>query len=404
MDELHNPFAPGAGSAPPELVGREQVLQQARLILGRIKAGRHARSALLVGLRGVGKTVLLNRIQQLAEELGYKALLIEAPENKRLPALLVPKLRHLLLSLDRMKGAGAQVKKAIGVLKSFAGACKVKYGEIEFGLDIKPEVGSADSGDLENDLPELLVAIAEAAKARTIPVAIIIDEMQYLTEAELSALIMGIHKLSQKRLPLLLIGAGLPQLVGLTGKSKSYAERLFEFPEIGALNERDAKNALIIPVRKEGVSFEAAALNEIYRDTKGYPYFLQEWGYFTWNLATRSPITLGIVRKAHDAVIARLDKNFFRVRFDRLTPREKVYLRAMAELGPGSHRSGEVAKILEVEVNSVAPLRGGLIKKGMIYSPAHGDTAFTVPLFDEFMKRIIPDLKRSKSKRHVAPE
>jgi len=404
MDKFTNPFAPGAGSAPPELVGREQVLEDAKVTLARIHARRHARSALLVGLRGVGKTVLLNRLQEIAEEDGYRALFIEAPENKRLPALLIPKLRQLLLSLDRMKGAGEQVKKALRALISFASAFKVKIGEIEVGLDAKPEAGVADSGDLEVDLPELLLAVAEAAGARDIPVAIIIDEMQYLTEGELSALIMAVHKLSQKRLPLLLIGAGLPQLVGLTGKSKSYAERLFEFPEIGALNEHDAKNALLLPVRKEGVSFEPTALDEIYRVTKGYPYFLQEWGYYTWNLATRSPITLGIVKKAHDAVIARLDKNFFRVRFDRLTPREKVYLRAMAELGPGSHRSGEVADILEVEVNSVAPLRGGLIKKGMVYSPAHGDTAFTVPLFDEFMKRIMPELKRSRPKRHVTPE
>ncbi len=404
MDRFKNPFAPGAGSAPPELVGREQVLEDVQFTLARVKDGRHARSALLVGLRGVGKTVLLNRLQELAESQGYKALSIEAPENKRLPALLIPKLRQLLLSLDRIKGARDKITKGFAVLKSFASAFRVKIGEVEVGLDVEPEVGSADSGDLETDLPELFLVIGEAAKARNIPVAIIIDEMQYLTEDELSALIMAVHKLSQKRLPLLLIGAGLPQLVGLTGKSKSYAERLFEFPEIGPLNKRDAENALVLPVRKEGVTFDPAALDEIYRVTKGYPYFLQEWGYYTWNLATRSPITLGIVKKAHDAVIARLDKNFFRVRFDRLTPREKVYLRAMAELGPGSHRSGEVADILEVEVNSVAPLRGGLIKKGMVYSPAHGDTAFTVPLFDEFMKRIIPELKRSRPKRHVTPE
>ena len=404
MDRFKNPFAPGAGSAPPELVGREQVLEDVQFTFARVKDGRHARSALLVGLRGVGKTVLLNRLEELAESQGYKALSIEAPENKRLPALLIPKLRQLLLSLDRIKGARDKITKGFAVLKSFASAFKVKIGEVEVGLDVEPEVGSADSGDLEADLPELFLVIGEAAKARNIPVAIIIDEMQYLTEDELSALIMAVHKLSQKRLPLLLIGAGLPQLVGLTGKSKSYAERLFEFPEIGPLNKRDAENALVLPVRKEGVTFDPAALNEIYRVTKGYPYFLQEWGYYTWNLATRSPITLGIVKKAHDAVIARLDKNFFRVRFDRLTPREKAYLRAMAELGPGSHRSGEVADILEVEVNSVAPLRGGLIKKGMVYSPAHGDTAFTVPLFDEFMKRIIPELKRSRPKRHVTPE
>jgi hypothetical protein len=217
------------------------------------------------------------------------------------------------------------------------------------------------------------MAVAEAGQSRGIPVDIAIDEMQYLTEKELSALIMSVHKVGQKKLPLLLMGAGLPQLVGLTGKSKSYAERLFDFPAVGALKPFDARNALSIPVRKEGVFFEAAALDEILRVTQSYPYFLQEWGHHCWSIATRSPITLGVVKSAHDAVLARLDQNFFRVRFDRLTPREKDYLRAMAELGPNAHRSGEVADLMGVEVRSVAPLRSGLIKKGMIYSPAHGD-------------------------------
>jgi hypothetical protein len=233
----------------------------------------------------------------------------------------MPKLRQLLLSLDRMQGVNEKVKKALGVLRSFASVFHVKYGEFEFGVD--PEIGLGDSGDLEADLPELLLAVAEAGKARGIPVAILVDEMQYLTEQELSALILSIHQVSQRGLPLVLVGAGLPQLVGLAGKSKSYAERLFEFPKIGPLKPFDAKNALSIPVQKEGVRFEAAALDEINRITQGYPYFLQEWGYYSWNTATRSPITLGVVKSAHEAVTQRLDENFFRVRFDRLTPREK---------------------------------------------------------------------------------
>lgn len=405
MDKLRNPFAPGAGTAPPELVGREKVFEDARITFARVKGGHPAKSFLLVGLRGVGKTVLLNRLQEMAEAQGYYAQFIEAPENKRLPALLIPQLRKTLLRLDRGEQVNRVVKKALGTLKSFANAFKVSYGEIEFGLSIDPEVGSADSGDLEADLPELLLAVAGAAESRGIPVALFVDEMQYLTEGELSALIMAIHKIAQKRLPLLLVGAGLPQLVGLTGKSKSYAERLFDFPEIGPLSPFDAKNALLIPVRKEGVLFESTALDEIIRVTKGYPYFLQEWGYHTWNMATRSPITLGIVRSGQSAITQRLDANFFRVRFDRLTPREKDYLRAMAELGAGPHRSGDVAELLQVEVRSIAPVRGGLIKKGMIYSPAHGDTAFTVPLFDEFMKRIIPAMSsRRRPQRHVPPD
>lgn len=399
MDRVKNPFAPGAGTSPPALVGREEILENARVTIARIKEGRPAKSFLLVGLRGVGKTVLLNRIQEIAEASGYKAIFIEAPENKRLPALLIPPLRQILLALDRLERVNQYVKRGLRILKSFTVKFRSEMGDFNLGLDIDPEVGVADSGDLEVDLSELLVAVAEAAKARNIPISIFIDEMQYLNEGELSALIMAIHKVAQKGLPLLLVGAGLPQLVGLTGKSKSYAERLFDFPRIGALNSTDAKNALRKPVEKEDAEIEETALSEIYGMTQGYPYFLQEWGYHTWNIASTSPISLEDVKAAHTAVIQRLDESFFRVRLDRLTPREKDYLRAMAELGSGPHRSGDIADVLGVDVHSVAPLRSGLIKKGMIFSPAHGDTAFTVPLFDEFMKRILPEAPKAKRKK-----
>jgi hypothetical protein len=390
MDPIRNPFVPGAGTPPPELAGRRDILEQARVTLARLAAGRTAKSFLLIGLRGVGKTVLLSRIEELAEKQFYKAVFVEAHENKPLPALLYPHLRQVLLSLDRLEAMSEQVKRGLRVLRSFANAVKLKYGEVEVGLDIDPEAGAADSGDLEADLPELLVAVAQAAAARQVAIALIVDEMQYLSEAELSALIMGVHRVSQKRLPLVIVGAGLPQLVGLTGKSKSYAERLFDFPVIGPLSAADAKNALSEPAQREGVSFDEQALDEIIRVTQGYPYFLQEWGFQAWKLAGRSPISIDVAKQAHVAAVSNLDRSFFRVRFDRLTPREKEYLRAMAELGPGSHRSGDIAEQLDVNVRSAAPLRNGLIKKGMIYSPAHGDTAFTVPLFDEFMKRIMP--------------
>jgi hypothetical protein len=390
MDRVRNPFAPGAGTPPPELVGREEILENARVTLARIREHRPAKSFLLVGLRGVGKTVLLNRIHDIAEQLGYRAISIEAPENKRLPALLMPPLRQLLLALDRIQSVNEKVKRALGVLKSFAGAVKITVGEFDVGLDIDPETGSADSGDLELDLPVLLVAVAQAAAARNTPVVLFIDEIQYLTDRELSALIMGIHKVVQANLPFVLIGAGLPQLVGLAGKSKSYAERLFDFPVVGALKEHDARDALHKPVEREGAALESDALDEIVRVTHRYPYFLQEWGYHVWNIAQSSPITRADVVAAHPTVIQRLDEGFFRVRFDRLTPRERDYLRAMADLGPGPHRSGDIADALRIGVWSAAPLRNGLIKKGMIFSPAHGDTAFTVPLFDEFMKRIMP--------------
>jgi hypothetical protein len=392
MDAIKNPFSPGAGSPPPELVGREGILEQARILLGRIKEKRSEKSILLTGLRGVGKTVLLNEIERLAVKSGYRAISLEAHEDKSLAALLVPPLRKLLFELDRVAGAGDKAKRGLAVLKGFMDGVKVTLGDLEVGLDIDPEKGTADSGDLESDLPNLFVAVAEAAEQRHIPVALLIDELQYFSPKELSALIMAMHKMQQRQLPMVLLGAGLPILPGLAGESKSYAERLFSFPDIGALSEPDAIKALQDPTKAVGVQFDKAALKEIVRLTQGYPYFLQEWGYQAWNRAMTSPITLKVVQEATATVIQRLDQNFFRVRFDRLTPSEKRFLRAMAGLGPGAHRSGDIADALGVSVNSLGPVRAKLLQKGMIYSPAHGDMAFTVPLFDQFMLRAIPRL------------
>ena len=390
MDPIKNPFSPGAGSPPPELVGRDPILEQARILLGRIKAGRPEKSMLLTGLRGVGKTVLLNEIERLAKAGGYRTLAIEAHEDKQLGPLIAPHLRTLLYDLDRIAGAGHKVKRALAVLRGFAGALKLTVGEVSIGLDIEPEKGAADSGDLEIDLPNLLVAVAEAAEERKIAVAVLIDEVQYFSQKELGALIMAMHKVQQRQLPLVLLGAGLPILPGLAGESKSYAERLFSFPDIGALSAGDTAKALREPALASGVGFDANALKEVFRLTKGYPYFLQEWGYQAWNLAAASPITLRVVKSATATVIPRLDRNFFRVRFDRLTPGEKNFLRAMATLGPGAQRTGDIADTLGVKVTSLGPVRAKLIKKGMIYSPAHGDMAFTVPLFDAFMIRAMP--------------
>jgi hypothetical protein len=390
MDAMLNPFSPGAGSPPPELAGRGPILEQSRLTLGRVKAGRPERSFLLVGLRGVGKTVLLNEVRSLAVNMGYEAMLVEAHEGKPLAALLLPSLRQLLVSLDRMAQISQKVKRGLRVLKSFFVGLKVKYHDVEVGIDVDPEIGVADSGDLQADLVELFVAVGEAAADRKSAVALIIDEMQYLNEEELSALIMAMHQIAQRQLPVVLVGAGLPQLVALAGRSKSYAERLFQFPEVGALQPVDAAEAVQDPVQEQGVYFTEEAIAEIYRQTKGYPYFLQEWGYQAWNLASGSPIDIDVVRDATRESIRRLDANFFRVRFDRLTPRQKDYLRALAEMGDTTQRSGDIAERLQVKVQSIAPVRNGLIKKGMIYSQAHGETAFTVPLFSEFMKRIMP--------------
>lgn len=395
MEKGKNPFSPGAGTPPPELAGRQEILDQAMLALDRIKNGRSEKSLLMVGLRGAGKTVLLNEILKLAQERGYKAALIEATENRQkkpLPELLLPHLRRVLFELDRGEQISERARRALRVFKSFIGGLKLsaKMQDLELYLNLDAEQGTADSGDLETDLSELFSALGEAAQDRKTAIAIIIDELQYVEETELSALIMAVHRVAQKSLPLIVIGAGLPQLVGKAGNSKSYAERLFSYPEVGALKKQDAYTALQQPVKDLGVMFADEALNEIIKVTRGYPYFLQEWGYQAWNVAQTSPITLADVQEATRQSIARLDADFFRVRFDRLTPAEKKYVRALAELGSDPQRSGDIAEKLGVPVNRVAPLRSQLIKKGMIYSPAHGDTAFTVPLFEDFLKRAIP--------------
>ncbi|MBS0630142.1 MAG: ATP-binding protein [Verrucomicrobia bacterium] len=393
MYPYRNPFSPGAGAPPPELVGRDPIVEEALLLLGRIKRKRHEKSMLLTGLRGVGKTVLLNVIEQKAREEGYRTIFIEAHEGKSLGALIVPHLWKLLFEMDRMASITNKIRRCFSILRGFVSGLKVTVNDVTIGLDIEPERGTADSGDLEIDLPNLFVALGEAAEESNSAIAIFIDEIQYLSLIELGALIMAMHKIQQRCLPLVILGAGLPILPGLAGQSKSYAERLLNFPDIGALSESETSKALNDPAREEGAEFEPSALAEIYRMTKGYPYFLQEWGYQSWFHAKESPITLEDVRFATKSVIGRLDKNFFRVRFDRLIPSEKSFLRAMAELGPGLHRTGDIAEVLHQKITSLAPVRSKLIKKGMIYSPAHGEIAFTVPLFDEFMIRAIPKIK-----------
>lgn len=391
MDPVKNPFAPGAGSPPPELAGRAEILERARIAIARMREGRPAKSLILVGLRGVGKTVLLVRVKEIAEQLGYKAFTIEAHEGKSLAGLLVPPLRQVLFSLDAMSGIKDKSKRALRVLRSFMNGVRIQIGEYDIGLSIDPERGTADSGDLEADLGALLVAIGEAAKSANTAVGICIDELQYLSEREFSALIMAIHKTNQEQLPIAIIGAGLPQIRALAGKSKSYSERLFDYPQVGALTDNDAREAIEVPARNMNVRFTDDALTEILQRTERYPYFLQQWAHEAWNIADASPIDLSTIYKATAAAIESLDQGFFRVRFDRCTPSERRYLRALAELGPGSQRSGEIAEKLNVKSTSLGPTRSKLIAKGMIYSPQHAETAFTVPMFDEYMRRVMPD-------------
>jgi predicted transcriptional regulator len=390
MDPVRNPFAPGAGTPPPELAGRDELLEKVRVAIERVRRGLPTKSILMVGLRGVGKTVLLDRMRDAAEAAGIHTVRIEAPEGRSLPAMLAPQVRQALLRLSRNEKAKDLAQRALRGLAGFARALKIKYQDIEIGLDFEPEPGLADNGDLEHDLQALLEVVGAAAQTAATALAIFIDELQYVPEPELAALITALHRTAQRRLPVVMVGAGLPQLRGQMGRAKSYAERLFDFPEIGALPEPAARVAIVKPACEQGVDVLEDALTRIVQETRGYPYFLQEWGKHAWQTAASSPIGLADVEAASKSAVAALDESFFRVRFDRLTPLEKKYLRAMAELGPGPHRSGDIAEQLERKVTSLGPTRNQLIAKGMIWSPHHGDTAFTVPLFDEFMRRIMP--------------
>jgi GTPase SAR1 family protein len=390
MDPIRNPYAPGAGTPPPELAGRDELRETVRIALERVRAGRPAKSILMVGLRGVGKTVLLDRLRDDAEAVGIQTLRVEAPESRSLPAILAPQLRQALLRLSRNEQAREFAQRALRGLAGFAKALKVKYQDIEVGLDFDAEPGLADNGDLEHDLQALLEVAGDAAKKAGTALVMFVDELQYVAEEELAAMITALHRTAQRSLPVVLVGAGLPQLPGKMGRAKSYAERLFDFPQIGPLSRDAARLAITKPALDQGVAVEEDALDRIIQETRGYPYFLQEWGKHAWDTAEASPISLQDVERATASAIAALDESFFRVRFDRLTPLEKKYLRAMAELGAGPHRSGDIAEQLRRDVTSLGPTRSQLIVKGMIWSPSHGDTAFTVPLFDEFMKRIIP--------------
>ncbi|WP_036292242.1 AAA family ATPase [Methylosinus sp. PW1] len=395
MDIVRNPYAPGAGTPPPELAGRSSLIEDATNAIKRIAAGRPAQSLIMVGLRGVGKTVLLNRIEEIASDIGCKSSFIEAHEGKSLPELLAPKLRSILYSLSKVENAQDMARRSLRGLKGFLNGLKVTINDVDFGLSIEAEKGFADSGNIEADLPELIAMVGEAAKAASTPIALIVDELQYLSEDEFSALIMSIHKTNQKSLPIVMIGAGLPQIRALAGNSKSYSERLFRFPDIGALKSQDAINALQVPAKAEGASFTDEAIAHILKVTERYPYFLQQWAYTAWNLSDTEQIDAETARAADVPAIDELDKSFFQMRLERCNPSEKRYMRALAELGSGKQRSGEIADMLGVKVQSVAPTRSALIKKGMIYSPSHGDTEFTVPLFDQYMHRAIPEFKVS---------
>jgi len=386
MDPFDNPYRPGAGTTPPALLGRDELLAQFTMAARRARSGRPGKSMMAVGLCGVGKTVLLNRFAEIATAEAFDVAFVEATDSGDFATVLAVRLRKILLDLDR-GAASRAVVRALRVLKSFT--LQLPDGST-IQLDPEPLLGEADSGRLADDLTDVMIAAGEAAADRGRGLFVAVDEVQYLSEMELSALIVAVHRTTQLNLPVVVAGAGLPQLPGLAGEARSYSERLFAFPEVGSLEDDHARAAIVIPATAAGVDFQPPAVDRIVRSSHGYPYFLQEWGYHVWNHAVASPIPPTDVDAVQPLVTAALDRDFFRVRLDRLTPKEREYLRAMADLGPGPHRSGDIAAALGVRVESVGPRRGALIRKGMIYSPAHGDTAFTVPLFDEFLRRVLP--------------
>ena len=385
MDPYRNPFAPGAGSRPPELAGRDDILETARISCGRAVKGKSARSIMLLGLRGTGKTVLLNEIGRIAEQEGLLVSRVEAPENESLARLVYPELRKVLRSLSGVETAKQIAVRGLKGLRNFASIFNIEVAGVE--VSVEPEPGLADSGNIQYDLPDLFILIGRAAQAAGRGWILLIDEVQYLSEADLSALIVAIHRISQEGLPVLLVGAGLPQIARLAGEAKSYAERLFLYPHVAALDPPSAARAIEKPIIEEEAMIEPAALQTIVEGTQGYPFFLQEWASVAWNDAEGPEITREDADRAYAETLALLDAGFFKVRLDRLTKAETQFVRAMAELGGGPYAMADIAQAMDRTQQSLGPARASIIAKGMIYSTDHGYVDFSVPLFAQFMRR-----------------
>jgi len=391
MDKVRNPFNPGAGSQPPLLVGRDAQIEAMSVAVQRLAIGRFERSMMLKGMRGVGKTVLLNEFGRIAKREGWIHAHLEATEDVRIANAIAALSRRVLLELSVGARAKDRAAHALGVLRSFIKVHIPLGGDAgSLVIDFEPRPGEADSGQLDGDLSGVFTAVGETAHAAGTGVFLTIDEIQYLGKAELSALIIGLHRVSQLSLPLLVAGAGLPSLPGLAGEARSYAERLFRYVDIDSLGISDATAALTLPAETEGAGWSSEAVGEVIRLTKGYPYFLQEFGKQAWNLASGPIITLEDVGTATRLAIEDLDQGFFRARIDKTTDAERDYLRAMAALGgPGPYKSGDVSRHLGRKTTQTGPTRDSLIKRGLCYAPRHGELAFTVPMFDDFVRRAL---------------
>lgn len=389
MDPRENPYTPNAGARPPVLVGRDDQLVTFDVLLTRLERSYTEQSMIITGLRGVGKTVLLGEFRAKAEVRHWATAEAEITKHTNFGVRMAELIRRVLFQIAPRARWQDRARRAAGVLKSFTLTVNPDSA-LSAGLAVDAIEGQADTGNLSEDLTDLFLAVGEAALDHGTGVVLLIDEIQFLELRELEALIAALHKTVQRSLPITLVGAGLPQIPRLAGEAKSYAERLFKFPEIGKLGETEAAEALVVPAEKLDVEFEDAAIRAIVEYTEGFPYFIQEYGKIVWDEGDASPIDLQTVESVLPLVEAKLDGSFFRVRAERTTELELQYLRAMAELGPDPQRASEVARLLSRTSEQLGPTRSRLIEKGLLYTPGYGLAAFTVPQFDRCMIRNHP--------------
>jgi len=391
MKAERNPYTPNAGAVPPVIAGREDLEKRFSVLLSRVLNGRSEQSMIVTGLRGVGKTVLLEQFRKVAEAQNWVVIdrEINKHEEDDFRRSLTGWMHSALLRLSPKERWSERLKTALGVLRSFSLSVDPE-GRLSGGIDVEIQHGYADQGVLQQDVTDLFVAVGEAAKEHKRGIILLLDEIQFLTPAQLEAIIAGLHKTIQRGFPVTLVGAGLPQIPELAGDAKSYAERLFVFPQIGNLTPDQARLALEEPAREEGVTWTGPALDLAIAQTEGYPYFLQELGYAAWQVAHDNVITEDDVRQALPVYESKLDSSFFRVRLDRATELQRAYLRVMASLGSEPQKAADVAAIMGRTSSQVAPARAELVNMGLLYTPQHGYAAFTVPQFDRFMKRAMP--------------
>lgn len=388
MDRMKNPFTPGAGALPPELAGRQESIEDGRVLSGRTLNGRYEKSLMLIGLRGVGKTVLLKYLAESARRDGVIPLMIEVREPESAVEELAVRLKEVLSSIDFSCKVKSSVNFAFSALRNFVKSISVNIGE--FGVTVETAPGVGDTGNMEFDLSEVLKAAARAAREADTAIGLYIDELQNMDIAAMRGIIVALHHAAQDGLPLYLVGSGLPSIRALVGKSKTYAERMFNYREIGALSEQDVAVAISKPFGDAGVDVTTAAIGKIFTYSGGYPYFLQEYGYQLWLEIEGEKIDEALVDRALPLVHDRLDENFFDVRYERVTNKEREFLRTMADI-PSPIAVSEVAERLKRPLNAISAVRATLIRKGMVYSPSHGEIAYTVPLFGDYMRRVLPD-------------